>query len=126
MRFTLLCLVLTVAGCTGSDSLPEGRWTGSLRAMNHLDSPTPLAFDVAARGETLDIVLIGPDGTGIPLTEPSLDGCRLRYSFREPEQNVLLACELENEGTGVFEGKCAAPDGQWALFRMVPPAMPAA
>jgi hypothetical protein len=121
MRTGLLLLVLTLGGCTNADTLPEGRWTGSLTPMNHPDLQTDIVFDVSTTAGELSIVLIGPGGEEINVSEPVLEGDTLRYSFREPEQNALLTCALGRLQDGVFEGKCSDSEGKWALFRMNSP-----
>jgi hypothetical protein len=121
VRKVLLCFVLAFAGCASSSVLETGLWTGSLSPMNHLDSPTPIQFEVRSDSGPLSIDLVGPDGSVIPLINPIFDHETIVYSFREPEQSVLLSCKLEMMGEGVYEGKCQDSEGKWALFRMIAP-----
>ena len=73
MRIGLLLLVLTLSGCTSADTLPEGRWTGSLTPMNHPDLQTDIVYDVSTTAGELSIVLIGPGGEEINVSEPVLE-----------------------------------------------------
>lgn len=73
MRTGRLLLVLMLSGCTNADTLPEGRWTGSMSPMNHSDLRTDIVFDVSITAGELPIVLIGPGGKEINVSEPWLE-----------------------------------------------------
>ena len=89
--------------------------------MNHPEMANPMAYNVRHTGSSLSIDLVGPGGVPVSTRDPYLDGDTLFFSFREPEEQVLLRCALGRDSAGGFAGRCADATGKWARFTMHPP-----
>lgn len=120
-RLLPLAVLLALAACVSTSSLPEGRWTGALTPQRHPEMETPVAYDVRYEGDALAIDLIGPGGTPVPTRDVRLTPDALLFAFDEPEEGVPLDCRLERDGGGSFAGRCTDAEGQWARFTMRPP-----
>jgi len=80
----------------------------------------PVAYEISYQSGTLNIELIGPNGTVIKTRQPKAEADTLFFTFKEPEEQALLDCALAKNITG-FAGRCTDPSGKWAHFTMVSP-----
>lgn len=102
MRPLLPVLALLSASCSFSPTgqpLKQGRWAGTLTPMNHPGMENPVSYEVRYSWKDLLIKLIGPDGVPIATHSPRLEADTLYFSFKEPEEQVLLNCVLAGHGT---------------------------
>ena len=118
---TVLLGILLLPACSAPETLPDGRWTGSLTPMNHPEMRTPLSYTVSHPDGVLAISMDGPGGEGMPFINPVFELGSLSYAFIEPEGGNRLRCRLDQQPDATLEGRCTDPSGKWALFRMVPP-----
>lgn len=120
MKYSALALLLLLFSCQPTPELEEGRWTGALTPMNHPEMKNPVAYEISYQSDTLEIELIGPNGSVIQTQQPKVEADTLFFTFKEPEEQIVLDCALAKNNTG-FAGRCSDPSGKWAHFTMVAP-----
>ncbi len=119
MKNVLLALTTCLLiGCQSNGKLETGRWTGSLTPMNHPEMENPLSYNVSYADDELAIDIIGPDSTVMRARDPRIQNDTLHFSFKEPEEQVLLTCKMAGNGDNRFAGRCTDKSGKWAYFTM--------
>jgi hypothetical protein len=117
----LLALTLILLGGLHSgleaQTLVAGIWTGN--GVGPEGDSFEVTFEVQVNGDTLDIVMVGPDGRRLPLTNIRFEAEKFLFTW---SPGIEVNCVLSPVEGGGYSGPCTDTNGETGQIAMSPPA----
>jgi hypothetical protein len=118
VRVIGLLLALFAAGVTGlqAQRMAQGTWTG--KGVDPGGEEFPITFEVASAGDSLSIMIVGPDGESMALSKIRFEEGKLLFTW---EPGVVVNCVLSPVEGGGYSGPCTDENGGSGIITMTPP-----
>lgn len=124
MRKPSQLAALLLVACVAAAPIPylqqleEGNWTGTATGPDGMTYDVIYEIKNTEEGQTLTLQ-VPEAGMAVPAEELKLEGDKLTFFFAVDMDSI--ACSLERQDDGSFEGECIDQDGGGGWLVMKPP-----